>query len=302
MLSQTLRPVEVIVSDDASTDSTLAVVEQVIEEAARSAPGVRFRVLRNARPLGVTGNFEQAISACSADLIALSDQDDIWMPHRLERAAAEFARRPDLVLLGSDADLIDSVAEPLGRTLFETLEISRGERSEVARGDAYLAFMRRNLVTGATTMLRREIARTASPFPTSWVHDEWLAVIASAVGRVDLLGEPLIGYRQHASNVIGASRLGLRGKVRRVTSPRTERNARLLERARVLPDRLVALRASDAHIERAREKVRHEEARSSLPVARIRRLAPVLREIRTGRYSDYGMGFQDVVRDLVQPV
>lgn len=78
--AQTRLPDELVICDDGSSDSTVDIVE-------RFAHGVSFRVqlFRNPQNLGSTRNFEQAMRLCTGDLIALSDQDDVWMPEKLAR-------------------------------------------------------------------------------------------------------------------------------------------------------------------------------------------------------------------------
>ncbi len=287
-----------VVSDDDSSDDTLAFVA----DASAALPH-DVRILRNDPPLGVTANFEQAMAATTGDLIALSDQDDVWHPDKLSRMVAEFDRRPALLLLASDARLVDADGVPTGELLLDTLYVSADDRARIHAGGAWDVQLRRNVLTGATMLLRRELLDLARPFPASWVHDEWLATIAAAVGEVDVLEEPLIDYRQHGGNQIGAESLGLAGRMRRLREPRDARNARLLARARALAERLPALPGvSPERAGHARDKLAHEQARSALPASRLRRIAPVLREWRTGRYARHGLGAQDILRDLVQPV
>ena len=114
---------------------------------------------------------------------------------------------------------------------------------------------------------------------------------------------PLIDYRQHGGNQIGATRLSLAGKLRRMLEPRRARNERLASNSAVLAARLddldgVALE----HRAAAHEKAEHERVRNSYPASRWRRLGPVLRERRTGRYALSARGSADIVRDLLQPV
>jgi len=298
ILAQTLQPSEIVLSDDASTDATVALVTALVEPSA-----VVLRVFSNEPALGVTKNFEQALRACSGDLIALCDQDDVWCPDRLERMAALFAATPSLLLAGSDARLVDESGEPLEPSLFDTLSISDDEFSALERGDAFSALLRRNLVTGATTMVRRELVETAVPFPDSWVHDEWLASIASTIGSMAMSREALIDYRQHSGNQIGVASLSPAAKVRRLLEPRSGRNARLEARSRALVERLESWGAavSPALLEGARGKLDHERIRNSLPESRLRRIRPVLREARKKGYTRYGLGAQDILRDLVQP-
>src|ERR1017187_9422113 len=77
--SQTVRPIELIVYDDASTDETASTIKRF----SRSAP-FEVRLFQNSHTLGPAKNFEQAIRACNGDVICLADQDDIWRPNKIE--------------------------------------------------------------------------------------------------------------------------------------------------------------------------------------------------------------------------
>lgn len=305
ILDQSLRPGEIVVSDDASTDETARIVTRTMHEWSTAHPeaAVRFSLLRNDRPLGVTANFEQALAACTGELVALSDQDDVWHPDRLARMAAEFDRRAPLLLLGSDARLVDNAGAPTGRNLFETLGVGAGELGPVHEGRAVGVLLRRNIVTGATSLLRRELVERARPFPASWVHDEWLAMVAALTGDLDLLPDRLVDYRQHGGNQIGASSLDTAGKIGRLLAPRAARNARLLARAEALRERAPLLTPTPPRefLDHVEAKAAHERARSALPAGRLRRIAPVFALWRAGNYGRYGLGAQDVLRDLVQP-
>ena len=302
ILAQTLLPDEIVLSDDASTDDTVARVRR----ALAAHPDVELRVFENDPALRVTKNFEQAVVACTGDLIALSDQDDTWAPDRLERIAEVFAARPDVLLVHSDARLVDGDGAPLGETLFGSLEITDAELTAVDEGRSFSALMRRNLVTGATTVFRRSLVESAAPFPTSWVHDEWLAVMAASLGRTAVLREQLIDYRQHGANQIGAARLSVLEKARKLGISREDRNRGLVARAADLSERLERLGAhgrlrSRDVIDTAHAKLAHERARYALPANRLARVPSVLRTLARGGYARYSRGVLDAVRDLVQP-
>lgn len=304
ILAQTLPPAQLVVSDDASADDTVAIVEQeVAAHRASGAPTPRLTVLRNETPLGVTANFEQALTACDGDLIALSDQDDEWEPDKLERMAAYFASRPGLGFLHTDATLIDDDSRPAGGTLFGVLEVTDDERAAVHSGRAFEVFLRRNLATGATAMVSADLVRAALPFPREWVHDEWLAVQAAARDRLDLSERPLTRYRRHDENQIGAGDPTLRHKVGRVLGRRGERNRMLAVRSRLLADRLAAAEGvSGEHRALAEEKAAFEATRAAFPANRVARAIPVLRLAATGGYARFASrGRLDVLRDLLQP-
>lgn len=310
ILGQT-RPVdEIVLSDDDSSDRTVRLAKEVVaahRETVGHAPSLV--VLENRPALGVTANFEHALAASTTDLVALSDQDDVWRPDRVERALRALERRPGVELVASDARLIDARGDDLGTRMFETLGIDDATASRLEL-NPFVELLRRNLLTGATMIVTRELVRRARPFPPSWVHDEWLAMVAAVGGGLAVVREPLIDYRQHGGNQIGASMLDVRGRLARLRAPRDDRNRRLLARSQDLADRLpgIVARASEQAVppdvvtEQTGDKFEHERIRSGYPERRIARIPGVVKEWRTGRYGRYGLGAQDVLRDLVQPV
>ena len=303
---QTLPPAEIVLSDDASTDGCIEAAQAALDACLLERPGlaIPLHVMRNATALRVTKNFEQAARACSGDLIALSDQDDVWHPERLARMVAEFDRRPDLLLLHTDARLVDDARQALGQSLFHALEVKPFERDWIHGGRAFDVFLRRNLVTGATTLFRRSLLEQAAPFPKEWLHDEWLGIVASAIGGVDVLEDELIEYRQHESNQIGARRDSFMGKVRKALASRGTTHQERALKAELLLERLLGLgdRVAPDTIQKLRDKLEHQHFRAALPQSRVARCLPVFREALTGRYNKFGRGTRGVVRDLFESV
>ncbi|MET4782119.1 glycosyltransferase family 2 protein [Glaciihabitans sp. UYNi722] len=301
ILQQSVLPREIVLSDDASTDST---VERAVETVASHERSVDLVVLRNPKPLGVTLNFEQAVLECRFELIALCDQDDVWYPDKLSRMTARFEHDEHLQLLFSDAQLVGVTGEPLGDSLFHAIGFTGAAVRAVHEGEAFSVLCKRNVVTGATVLVRRDFARAVAPFPAGWVHDEWIAMAASIVGQLDVLDKPLVDYRQHGNNEIGASRLSIFARFARIAEAGFERNRRLLDRATNLAARLPtlpgAVSAKQAHS--VKQKLEHERVRSGLSLHRLERITPVFREITTGRYHSFGRGLFDAVRDLLQPL
>ena len=297
ILTQTLVPNEIVLSDDASGDDTVAVVRRLL----RDRPEVTLTIIENRPALGVVKNFEQAALAASGDLIALCDQDDSWHPTKLERIARVFEDRPDVALVHTDARLVDGDGVPLGTSLLQSLEVRGSELREIHDGQGFETLLRRNLVTGATTVVRAELVRAAAPFPSEWVHDEWLAIIAGAMGATEVLEDELIDYRQHGANQIGARKLTLSEKFAKFREPRADRNARILRRVTVLNERLDTLDIRPERVEKARAKLDFEHYRSSLPAAHARRALPIARRAFAGDYARFTLGLPDVVRDLLQP-
>jgi len=199
---QTLLPAELVVCDDRSQDGTLAILEEF-----KSRVPFRVTVQRNETNLGSTKNFEKAISLCSGEIIALCDQDDVWKPQKLERLVETLRAHPEAGYVFSDAELVDEQLQPLPHSLWDSVGFCDPLRTRFAKGEQVQCFARQHIVTGATMAFRASVGKLAMPFPTEgqWIHDGWIALVASALGVYGVpVDEPLIAYRQHSSQQIGA--------------------------------------------------------------------------------------------------
>ncbi len=130
MQQQTRLPDELVVCDDCSTDSTI----EILNGFAASSP-FPVRITRNDQNLGFVANFERAIRLCEGNLIALSDQDDIWYPTRLERSLQEFTAHPELGLVFSDADVIDDRDQLTGTRLWTNFGFNQKRKHRLLAGD-----------------------------------------------------------------------------------------------------------------------------------------------------------------------
>jgi len=295
ILDGTRVPDEIVLSDDASTDATIAIGSRVL-----GASRVRHRILENPTALGVTANFEQAVRATAGDVIVLSDQDDVWHPTRLARVESDFTAT-GLLLRHSDARLVDDLGADLGTTLFTRLRVRPDEVAAIADGRAFATYLRRNLATGATTAFRRELLEDALPFPPEWVHDEWLAILAAARAGVRLVREPEIDYRLHGANQIGVAEPTLRYRIARVLRDSGDRAALLARRSEVLAERLAARGFPEAGGQAA-AKADFEASRSRLPALRIARVPGIVRGLGAGDYRRFASQRSlDALRDLFRP-
>jgi glycosyltransferase involved in cell wall biosynthesis len=296
VLDQTHPLDEIIVSDDGSSDSTLDIVADFSSRVS-GAKKPTWMVQSRKKPLGVAGNFASALTKARGEFIALADQDDVWEPDRIEKGLAHF--REGVLLIHSDATLIDEAGRATG-SLMSALRLTRGERRSLLSGDAVDALLRRNLVTGAATMIRSSLLKQALPVPEGWVHDEWLALAAAAQGGVVFSEDSLIRYRQHGGNEIGAAKTDLDEATRRLRETRSDFFSRKLLRnagiSRVLEQEPAWLES------RARAtllaKVEFDHWRSQLPTPRLGRLLPVVTRWATGDYGRFARGYLDVIRDL----
>ena len=197
--AQIRLPDELIICDDGSTDGTLDLVERF----AREAP-FATGVIRNAKNLGYSRNFANAVARCSHDIIALSDQDDIWYPNKLIHLERRFSLDPALDGIFSDGDLIDSNSRPTGRTLWQSFLFDADSQAAFNSGGAVEVLLQRNVVTGMAFAFRSRVKGLLSSVPPSWIHDGWLAFLIAARSRLIADPERLVAYRVHGSQQIGA--------------------------------------------------------------------------------------------------
>ena len=209
LLGQTHRNFLVIIRDDQSTDSTRAILE-----IFRKNHPDKIKILDSEHSnLGASRNFSFLVSygvrfqtEFELDYFAFCDQDDIWHSEKIEKQLifmtaleSQFQVEKNLpVLVHSDLEVVNEKAQKIAESLicYQGLELSKGNFS---------GLLTSNLVTGCTAMFNPSLARLALPIPKEAImHDWWIAIVASAFGKIGFIDETLVKYRQHAVNTLGA--------------------------------------------------------------------------------------------------
>jgi hypothetical protein len=177
-------------------------------EEIRSSPDLipfmhdeRFTWVENPERLGVRSNFQKATQLLlekDVDLIAFSDQDDVWLPEKLTESIAAIKARGPLSMVYCDAYLlVEGVTRP--ERLHEYTMRTRGEMSIAER-------IIQPQVSGFCEVFDATLAKLHPTIPTeSPDHDHWYSLVAAAYGGVHRIDKPLALYRQHAGNTIGIS-------------------------------------------------------------------------------------------------
>lgn len=298
LLGQTRLPDEVVLADDGSADATIAILESFMIRAQDR--GVSTRLVRQSVNRGFVENFSEALRLATGELLFLCDQDDVWSSEKLAVMERCFADDPGLLLLSTDARLVDAQGGDLDLSLFDALELRRWELQQLHQGSGFDILLRRSLATGATVGLRRAVVDDALPVGGGWIHDEWLAIVASSLGKVDVLEQRLIDYRQHGRNQVGMRKRGLRDKWRDLVRPRRAQFEAEVSRLLALETHLRGLGAL-ASAEKVSHRARHFLARLSLGQRpRAMRLPQILREASAGNYRRYGTGVRSFLRDLLR--
>ena len=181
ILSQIGEDDEVVVSVDPSQDRTF---EILFEYAAKDA---RIRVLEGPGE-GVIRNVEHALQSSSGRLIFLADQDDVWMPDKVEKVCRTLEHN---TLVLHDAQIVDENLDEISPSFMSWRRSRKG----------MLANIRKNSYIGCCMAFRRELLEYILPFPEKLpMHDQWIGLLAEKHGSARLLRVPLIRYRRHGAN------------------------------------------------------------------------------------------------------
>jgi glycosyltransferase involved in cell wall biosynthesis len=298
--SQTRLPDELVVCDDGSADESA----EIIRRFAKNAP-FPVRLELNEKNLGATKNFEKAIGLCQGDLISLADQDDVWKPQKLAVVEKTLEEHAGAGYVFSDAGLIDEAGKLAGPRLWKSDRSRWLAVRSFSGGKQVAALIRRNPCTGATMAFRSTLKGVLLPISSYFVHDYWIALLASCVGAYGVpILEPLIQYRQHRGQQIGARRMSILDKVRWVRRAGPCEYSNRTQGYVDLRERLLALAAEGrlyptAHMVLVQEKSLHLSRRAAAHSARgTAKLERVFSELITGRYARYSNSWVSVVEDL----
>lgn len=193
---------QVLARDDASTDTSLQILNRYSQKDSR------IHILpEKGSNLGVVGNFSALMQAAlETDLpyFAFSDQDDVWHPDKLSALlevmkAAEATCPGKPVLVHSDAAVVDSRLNTVCPSFMAYQGICHNRVNPLNN------LLVQNFVTGCTLMVNRKLLELAYPVPKeALMHDWWLALCATVFGCIEFADRPLIRYRQHPNNQVGA--------------------------------------------------------------------------------------------------
>ncbi|MDP9387771.1 MAG: glycosyltransferase family 2 protein [Actinomycetota bacterium] len=300
-VQQTRLPDELVVCDDRSTDGTVEIVEAFAERAP-----FEVRLYVNDENLGYTKNLERAISLTTGDFVALADWDDVWMPQKVGRLVDAFTNSPTVGLVLSDAEIVTPDLQHVG-SLWDTRGWARRDRFLAARGHTHRLLRKNFTATYGTTMALRSTLRDAVlPLPDRWVSttgqsgpDAWIALIAAGLSDVAFIDEPLVKYRQHATNMAGAGSTSLLTRLRSARANTAETFTERAERLRLGVERLTALGARPGYVRHVRRAERHVRFRAAPPASYPARLASSASELARLRYHRYSDGWRSLASDVL---
>ncbi len=200
LAAQIRLPVEVVITDDGSTDQTL----EIAADFASRAP-FPVKIYRNGGRLQYADNFLHAASLCTAPLIAFCDQDDVWRPDKLE-LSVRFFEDPDVLLSAHTSEVWDGheVTGKLYPTFRQTGVHEALTLNPFQLVPGFVMVLRRELLLVTDNSRRVRNIFTLGGAPGPMAHDQWAWFLATILGKVATIAEPQALYRQHAANVVGA--------------------------------------------------------------------------------------------------
>ena len=188
ILAQTYSNIEVVIVDDASTDETVAIVNKYLQMHAN------ISLYCNEYNLGYIKTFEKGMILAKGAFIALSDQDDIW---QLNKLAILFDAMNGYELVYSNSLLVDANGNSTSKKMSDI-------KNQINYTDC-LMYTIGAWAPGHAMLFKKELVDRCMPFPAIVTHDFWLGFVAACKGEVHYVDLPLVNYRQHASNAIGAN-------------------------------------------------------------------------------------------------
>lgn len=197
LFDQTLKPNEIVISDDGSKDGTLEIIAQF-----QGKNLIPIRLLTHEKNLGVYKNFIYCIEQCEGEIVFTCDQDDYWMPDKLEKHMRVHENEViDLVYSNAEVVLntLDNILYPLWEK-DSILNLEKGKssfNSLVVKGQS---------IAGCCMSFKKSFFEKILPVPDQVYHDDWIATSACLAGKIVGIPEPLIKYRQHGGNVVGTVR------------------------------------------------------------------------------------------------
>lgn len=208
LVIQTILPNELIVCDDLSTDTTL----EILRQFSKIAPFPVY-IFVNTKRLGYTKNFEKAVSLARSDVLFYCDQDDVWVPEKIQLIMEVFEAEPDVGQVLHICDFIDGSGKDVEKKqpMFGLKQLSVYEMPKEVKDNSTLIFIDTRPFGwyGCMYAFRRIWTEILIPFFPDAGHDTWSLHIIGALGETRFIDKKLIHRRIHSANTTAKHANGL---------------------------------------------------------------------------------------------
>lgn len=198
LLDQTYTNIQIIISDDCSTDGTRDILKSYENNE-------KIKVYYQENNLGYVKNFEFLLKKVESDLYMLCDQDDFWKKEKVEKTVDKL-QKENLDLVFGDLEVVDENLNLLYPSYNKYMHLAH--KIDKYYKDYKLQYLY-NCMTGCTMMSKKKFLDKILPLPTNskyMIHDYWIGLIVSLNGKVGYLDKPYILYRQHGKNQVGTKK------------------------------------------------------------------------------------------------
>lgn len=208
ILNQTVPVDEICIGDDNSTDDTISIIERIAKETNSN-----IKVVVNKPNFGCNANFDKTINRCTGDIIFFSDQDDIWMPNKVETILDYFEKNPQKEVVFTNGCFIDEDSKQFTeKKMFDAVSLKPSTiKQMVTYGLILEVLIVHNRATGATMAIRKSfvgqynIRDVEARKPGDVYFDHIISLAAASQNKLGIITEPLIKYRIHSNQSIGFS-------------------------------------------------------------------------------------------------
>ena len=289
LLKQTRLPDEIVICDDSTDDLTYQALEPFLSSGI-------IKYIKNPQPLGVVKNFEKAINHCTGEYIFLCDQDDVWLPEKVEILANTLSENPTVDGVFCNSFLVDENLVKLNKTLWDIRKFTNPMQKTLAAGAALKVFCRRVTCSSHNTAFKRRALEYIMPFPElePFYPDTWIAFSIALNGSWAAINQCLTLYRVHnnnQSNPVGNT----------VKAARRARKSATAQRNFLLAGEIL----DRSHVAGATERkmlenfALHHRKRSAYSCNIFIRSWQVVCELLSWRYSKYSNGWRTAAADIV---
>lgn len=183
ILYQLKRDDELVISLDPSLDCT----DQIVREKCKKDKRI---ILIDGPNQGAISNFENAINIANKEIIFLADQDDYWLPGKVENVLKEFDD-PDVKVVLHDASIVDKNLNVIIPSYFQHRKVKKGIKENILK----------NSYMGCCMAFRQDLKDLILPFPKDIpMHDQWIGLVGELTGKTIFLPQQYLLYRRHEAN------------------------------------------------------------------------------------------------------
>lgn len=200
ILSQTYSNIRLVISDDSSKDNTT----EILKEYEKKDKRIEVHYHKNNQ--GSTKNFEYLLKQVKNEIFMLADQDDYWVPEKVEKSLETLINKNADLVFG-DLEIVDEKLNTIYKSFCDFMLLNRKIKKYI---NSYKVNYLYNCVTGCTVIAKKKLIKYFLPIPTKskyLIHDHWMGIQGALHGKLAYMPDKYIKYRQHGNNQVGTDKI-----------------------------------------------------------------------------------------------